>query len=126
MNQEECFNLEDEQDRIARIELTPEMYRQFESMYKITEVVTGHRRVLYDPKNTIRRRNFIEDVDSPVVWMIGDKKKAGFDYQISMLTFTDEVYDHIVRNLYDVKPEELNQSHLDLINQHDVCIFEPC
>lgn len=126
MNQEDRFNLEDEQDRIARIELTPEMYRQFESMYKITEVVTGYRRVLYDPKNTIRRRNFIENVDAPVVWMIGDKKKADFGFQISILTFTDEVYNHIVRHLYDVKPEDLSQHHIDLINQQDVCIFEPC
>lgn len=126
MNQEDRFNLEDEQDRIARLELTPEMYRQFESMYKITEVVTGHRRVLYDPKNTIRRRNFIEDVDTPVVWMIGDKKKADFGFQISMLTFTDEVYNHVVRHLHDVKPEDLSQHHIDLINQQDVCIFEPC
>lgn len=126
MNQEERFNLENEQDRIAWIELTPDKYRQFESMYKITEVVTGHRRILFDGKNTLRRRNFIEDVGAPVVWMIGDKKKGGFDYQISLLTFTDEVYDHIVRNLYDVKPEELKQSHLDLINQQDICIFEPC
>ncbi|MBA4293796.1 hypothetical protein C0431_12610 [bacterium] len=123
MNQEDRFRIDDERDRIASIELNRDMYRSFEEKYKLSEVVTGHRRLLYDQKNTIRRRTLIPDTDGPQVWMLGPKLQAEYSYQVTLLTFEDEVYNHLVRNLYNVHPEDLSDALVHLIDDPNVCSF---
>lgn len=124
MNQEERFDLDDERDRIARIPLTPEMYRAFEAHYKLSKVVTGQRRVLYDPKNTVKYRNFIEDNLSSDVWLLGDKRKPEFMFEITIHVFDDEAYNHFVAHLHDKPVDSLDEHTILLMDDPNVCAIE--
>ncbi|MGF0347713.1 hypothetical protein ACQR3P_29150 [Rhodococcus sp. IEGM1300] len=123
MNQEERFALDDEKHRIASIVLTPEMKRDFESRFKISEVVTGTRRIFYDPKNTLRRHKFMPDNDQSQVWLLGDKGR-GFTHQVTLFTFEDEAYNHLMANLHNRLPEDIDEHVMALINDDDICTIE--
>lgn len=124
MNQEERFDLDDERDRIARIPLTPEMYRAFEANYKLSKVVTGQRRVLYDPKETVKYRKLMEDDSGPTVWLLGDKRKPDFMFEITIHVFDDEAYNHFVAHLHDKPADSLNSDTILLMDDPDVCSIE--
>lgn len=123
MSQEERFALDDEKDRIASIELTPEMGREFDSRFNISEVVTGVRRIFYDPKKTIRRHKFMPDESHSQVWMLGNNSKR-YTHQITLLTFEDEVYNHLIANLHDKRPDDIDDHLMALINDDNICIIE--
>lgn len=121
------YTLEDlrkEHERANAITLTPEHYQRFLEKYEVVETEIFHRALRYN-KGTNSLVEMPLDFAAHE-WKLHCKLGPSIIVKRNLYcqTFSEETYNHIVRHLYDVEPNKLEEIKLKALEDFGVSISE--